>query len=206
MTTTVMVVDDHPVVRAGLVGLINSDPDLEVCAQAATGEEAVTTWQRHRSDVVLMDLRLGPGMDGARATALLRGEPQPPAVLVLTTYDTDADILRAVEAGASGYLLKDAPASLILDAVHRTAAGDTVLAPVVAQRLQRRREGDNELSSREVEVLQRVSCGESNRTIAGALYLSEATVKTHLSHIYTKLGVDSRTAAVARAREQGLIS
>lgn len=204
MSIEVMVVDDHPIVRAGLIGLLDAAPDVDVVAEAASGEEALATWPRRRPPVVLMDLRLGEGIDGVETTSRLLAADGAPRVLILTTYDTDADILRAIEAGASGYLLKDAPPARIVAAVHEVAAGRTVLAPVVAQRLAARRSG-NELSAREMEVLARVGAGESNRQIASALFVSEATVKTHLSHIFTKLDVDSRTAAVARARELGII-
>ncbi|WP_280953261.1 response regulator [Acidipropionibacterium timonense] len=204
MSIEVMVVDDHPIVRAGLIGLLDAAPDVDVVAEAASGEEALATWPLRRPPVVLMDLRLGEGIDGVETTSRLLAADGAPRVLILTTYDTDADILRAIEAGASGYLLKDAPPARIVAAVHEVAAGRTVLAPVVAQRLAARRSG-NELSAREMEVLARVGAGESNRQIATALFVSEATVKTHLSHIFTKLDVDSRTAAVARARELGII-
>jgi len=156
--------------------------------------------------VVLMDLQMGTGLDGVAATQLVRALPDSPAVLILTTYDTDTDILRAVEAGAAGYLLKDAPPAELIDAVHRAAKGETVLAPVVAQRLVTRlRSTIPTLSPRELDVLRLVADGAANRRIAQQLVLSEATVKSHLVHIFTKLGVDSRTAAVAVARQQGML-
>ena len=202
----VLLVDDHPVVRAGLRVLLASEPGLEVVAEAASGREAVAQSAAHRPDVVLMDLRLGPGMDGADATAELAAAPDPPKVLVLTTYDTDSDILRAVEAGAAGYLLKDADPAVLVDAVTRAARGETVLDPGVAQRLYRSMQTPRvELSAREIEVLAAVARGLSNRAVAKELFVSEATVKSHLVHAFSKLGVDSRTAAVAAARERGLL-
>lgn len=203
--TRVLLTDDHPVVRAGLRALLEVS-GVEVVAEAGSGAAAVELVQQQPVDVVLMDLQLGPGIDGVEATRQILALPQPPAVLILTTYDTDADILRAVEAGAAGYLLKDAPPSALVDAVHRAARGETVLAPVVAQRLvTRMRSPIPSLSSRELQVLTQVAAGASNRQIARALVVSEATVKSHLVHIFTKLGVDSRTAAVSAARSAGLL-
>ncbi|TWP34210.1 response regulator [Leekyejoonella antrihumi] len=203
--TRVMVTDDHPVVRAGLRALLEAS-GLEVVAEASSGAEAVALISRMPVDVVLMDLQMGEGIDGVEATRLVLDRPSPPAVLILTTYDTDADILRAVEAGAAGYLLKDAPPESLVDAVHRAARGETVLAPLVAQRLvTRMRSPAPSLSGRELEVLSQVAEGASNRQIAKRLVVSEATVKSHLVHVFTKLGVDSRTAAVAAARESGLL-
>lgn len=205
MSPRVLVTDDHPVVRAGLRMLLEAE-GIQVLAEAASGEEAIALSQRLRPDVVLMDLQLGEGMDGVAATEALLALPDPPFVLIVTTYDTDADILRAVEAGASGYLLKDAPPDRLVDAVRRAAEGETVLAPVVADRLLARlRNPAPKLSGRELEVLQLVADGASNRDVARTLFVSEATVKTHLVHVFSKLGVDSRTAAVSRAREHGLL-
>ncbi|QBJ97572.1 response regulator transcription factor [Rhodococcus sp. ABRD24] len=203
----VLLVDDHPVVRAGLRALLASHDGVEVVAEASSGEEAVTLAAIAKPDVVLMDLRLGAGMDGAQATAGIVAAENPPRVVVLTTYDTDADILRAVEAGAAGYLLKDTDPQVLIESVFAAARGETVLDPDVAQRLYRRMQQPRaELSAREVEVIALVARGLSNRAIAKQLFVSEATVKSHLVHAFTKLAVDSRTAAVAAARERGLIS
>lgn len=203
--TTVLVTDDHPVVRAGLRALLTAS-GVEVAGEAPSGEKALTFLADHSVDVVLMDLQLGHGIDGVEATRRVLALPDPPAVLILTTYDTDADILRAVEAGAAGYLLKDAPPDALVDAVQRAARGETVLAPMVAERLvSRMRSSTPSLSGRELEVLTQVADGASNRQIAKALVVSEATVKSHLVHIFDKLGVDSRTAAVAAARRDGLL-
>lgn len=203
----VLLVDDHPVVRAGLRALLASHDEVEVVAEASSGEEAVALAATAKPDVVLMDLRLGAGMDGAGATAQITAMTEPPRVVVLTTYDTDADILRAVEAGASGYLLKDTAPHVLIDSVFAAARGETVLDPEVAQRLYRRMQQPRaDLSAREIEVLALVAQGLSNRAIAKQLFVSEATVKSHLVHAFTKLEVDSRTAAVAAARERGLIA
>lgn len=207
----VLIADDHPVVRAGLRALLDVEPDIEVVGDAATPDEAVEAASALRPAVVLMDLRFGPdttGTDptGADATRSVRALPDAPAVLVLTNYDTDADILGAVEAGASGYLLKDAPPAELLAAVRAAAAGATALAPAIAARLlERVRAPRDDLSPREVEVLQLVAAGATNAVVARTLFLSEPTVKTHLVHAYTKLGVSSRTAAVAEARRLGVI-
>lgn len=201
-----LLADDHPVVRAGLRAVLATEPDFEVVAEAATAERAVALAERERIDVVLMDLQFGPGMHGAAATAAITARPDGPVVLVLTTYDTDADILAAVEAGATGYLLKDAPPEELAAAVRAAAAGRSALAPTVAHRLiDRMRTPGIALSRRETEVLQLVADGLSNQQISLRLHLSQATVKTHLVHVYGKLGVDSRTAAVAAARARGLI-
>lgn len=203
--TRVLLVDDHPVVRTGLRMLLTA-AGIEVVAEAGNGQEAVRLASEHAVDVVLMDLQMGTGMDGVAATEQIIARPDAPRVLILTTYDTDQDILRAVEAGAAGYLLKDAPPDHLVEAVHRAARGETVLAPVVADRLLARlRNPMSTLSARELEVLRQVSQGRSNREVAKALFLSEATVKTHLVHVFDKLDVDSRTGAVARARELGLL-
>lgn len=206
MTLRVLVVDDHPVVRHGLVAMLSEQDDVEVVAQAADGEEAVALAAVHEPDVVLMDLRM-PGVDGAGATGRLRASARPPAVLVLTTYDTDADIVRAVEAGATGYLLKDSPVPVLLDAIRRAAAGETVLAPPVVARLasRLRAPASPSLTDREVEVLQCVARGLSNAEVGRALHIGEATVKTHLVRAFEKLGVTDRTAAVTAAYRSGLL-
>ncbi|GAB3749830.1 response regulator transcription factor [Yimella radicis] len=203
--TRVLITDDHPVVRAGLRMLLEA-AGIEVVAEAASGTEAIELTRMHQPELVLMDLQLGPGMDGVAATAALRELPDPPHVLIVTTYDTDADILRAVEAGAVGYLLKDAPPDELIRAVRKAAHGETALAPVVADRLLASlRNPVQRLSARELEVLTLVADGASNREVARKIFVSEATVKSHLVHIFDKLGVDSRTAAVGRARDLGLL-
>lgn len=192
--------------RMGVVALLGQDERIEVVGEAGAGEDALGVVAREHPDVVVTDLRLGDGLDGVGVTSAVRGTRPAPAVLVLTTYDTDRDIVRAVEAGAAGYLLKDADPARITDAVIRAAAGGTVLSPDLAQRVVARiSRPEADLSPREVEILAAVARGLSNREIARSLVISEATVKTHLVHVFTKLDVESRTAAVARAREDGLI-
>lgn len=201
-----MVVDDHPVVRAGLHALLTGQPDFEVVGEAADAATAEEVVRRTRPDLVLMDLNLGSGPGGAEATARLRSLPGPPQVLILTTYDTEADILAAIEAGAAGYLLKDAPAAELYRAVRGAARGETVLAPAVAARLVRRATVRTEtLTGREVEILELLAHGLANRELARQLLVSEATVKSHLAHIYAKLGVETRAAAVAAAIERRII-
>lgn len=202
----VLLADDHNVVRAGLHAVLATEPDLAVVGECATAEEAVRLAAAGDVDVVLMDLQFGDGMDGATATAAITAAADAPRVLVLTTYDADADILAAIEAGASGYLLKDAAPDDLADAIRAAANGRPALAPSVANRLMdRMRNRGSALSPREIEVLQLVADGLSNATISKRIHLSQATVKSHLVHIYTKLNVDSRTAAVAAAHQQGLI-
>ncbi|WP_406174909.1 response regulator [Streptomyces sp. NBC_00996] len=206
MTIRLLLADDHPVVRAGLRAVLSAEPDFEIVAEAPTAEAAVDRAGAGGVDVVLMDLQFGPGMHGAQATAAITTRPGAPRVLVLTTYDTDADILAAVEAGAAGYLLKDAPPEELSAAVRTAASGHSALAPSVADRLMdRMRTPAAALSRRELEVLELVRDGLSNHRISKRLFLSQATVKSHLVHIYAKLGVDSRTAAVAVATERGVI-
>ena len=201
----IVLADDHPVVRAGLRAMLAGDPDLDPIGEAATPDDAVALVTDLRPDVVLMDLQFGTAATGADATRRIRALPAPPAVLVLTNYDTDGDILGAVEAGASGYLLKDAPPDELIAAIRAAAAGETALAPAIAGRLlARMRSPRPGLSTRELEVLRLVAGGATNNDIATRLHISEATVKSHLVHIYTKLGVSSRTAAVATARDSGL--
>ncbi|HET6357853.1 response regulator transcription factor [Streptomyces sp.] len=201
-----LLADDHPVVRAGLRAVLDTELDFAVVAEAATAELAVGRAAAGGVDVVLMDLQFGPGMHGSEATAAISALPDAPRVLVLTTYDTDADILAAVEAGAAGYLLKDAPPEELAAAVRTAAAGRSALAPAVAHRLMdRMRMPSQALTKRELEVLQLVGDGLSNLQISKELFLSQATVKSHLVHIYAKLGVDSRTSAVATARSRRLI-
>ncbi|MFE2475656.1 response regulator [Streptomyces sp. NPDC001194] len=206
MTIRLLLADDHPVVRAGLRAVLDTEPDFAVVAEAATAERAVELAASEPVDVVLMDLQFGTGMHGSAATAAITARPGAPRVLVLTTYDTDADILAAVEAGASGYLLKDAPPEELAAAVRTAAAGQSALAPAVALRLMdRMRMPAESLTKRELEVLQLVADGLSNQQISKKLFLSQATVKSHLVHVYAKLGVDSRTAAVAAATSRRLI-
>lgn len=203
-----VIADDHPIVRAGLVALFAAEDDLTVVAEAATPDEAVAAAERENPDVVLMDLQFGAGVagGGADATRRIRALDAAPYVLVLTNYDSDADILGAVEAGASGYLLKDAPPHELLAAVRAAAGGESALAPVIASRLlDRLRAPQASLSAREIEVLRLVAAGRSNTEVAAELFVSETTVKSHLAHIFTKLGVASRTAAVAAARERGIL-
>lgn len=201
-----VLVDDHPVVRAGLRALLESQPDITVVGEADDAAAAERVVARLHPDVVLMDLNLGEGAGGAETTARLRAMPEPPQVLVLTTYDTEADILQAVDAGALGYLLKDAPPDELFRAVRSTARGEVVLAPRVAERLVRRAsKPDPALTDREVQILTLLARGLSNRDLAKQLFVSEATVKSHLSHVYTKLGVESRAGAVAKAIEQRII-
>lgn len=201
-----LVADDHPVVRAGLRALLESEDGIEIVGEAASPDEAVLLVQSENPDVVLMDLQFGAGESGADATRRIRGLDAPPYVLVLTNYDTDGDILGAVEAGASGYLLKDTPPHELIAAVRAAAAGESALAPVIAGRLlSRMREPQVSLSKREIEVLQRVAAGSSNADIAARLFISETTVKSHLVHIFSKLDVSSRTAAVSAARRLGVL-
>ncbi len=201
-----LLADDHAIVRAGLRALLDSAADVAVVGEAATAEEVVSVCATTEVDLVLMDLRFGPGKSGVDATIALRALANPPNVLVVTNYDTDADILGAIEAGACGYILKDTPPTELLAAVRAAAEGESVLSPSVASRLMTRvRKPDTTLSPREIEVLRLVADGHSNREIGKSLFLSETTVKSHLVHIYAKLGVKSRTSAVARARERGAI-
>jgi len=202
----VLVVDDHPVVRTGVRGMLASDADFEVVGEAGDGEEAVRQVEGLLPDVVLMDLRM-PGVNGVEATRRIRARHPGVQVLVLTTYDTDDDIVRAVEAGAVGYLLKDSPREELFRGVHAAARGESLLAATVASRLvERMREPPGRsLSPREAEVLMLVADGRPNKEIARTLYISETTVKSHLAHIFTKLGVDDRTAAVTVALDRGII-
>jgi DNA-binding NarL/FixJ family response regulator len=201
-----LLADDHPVVRAGLRAVLETEPGMAVVAEAATAEEAVARAAEGDIDVVVMDLQFGGGMTGAEATAAITARPDAPRILVVTTYGTDADTLPAIEAGATGYLLKDAPPEDLAAGIRTAAAGRTTLAPAVADRLVTRlRNPGTALTRREVEVLALVAEGLSNQRIGRQLHLTEGTVKSHLAHIYTKLGVDSRTAAVAAATELGYI-
>ncbi|WP_167756876.1 response regulator [Leifsonia flava] len=212
----VVVADDHPIVRAGIVGLLATADDIEVVGEAADGEEAQRLTAELNPDLVLMDLRM-PGVGGVEATARILaagGADGSTRVLVLTTYETDDDIIGAIEAGASGYLLKAAPQAEIIEGVRAVARGQTVLAPNIAAMLvQRVRSGTPapeaadtpRLSARELQVLKLVAAGHSNPQIAAALFIGEATVKTHLLHVFEKLAVSDRTRAVTRAMELGLL-
>ena len=201
-----LIADDHPVVRDGLRAMLATQPDMELVGEAATGTEAVTQARALRPDVVLMDLQM-PGLDGPGAIATLREQAPEVRVLVLTTYGTDADITCAVDAGATGYLLKDAPREQLFGAIRAAARGESVLSPLVATRVlgRMRAPAEEALSPRELEILQAVARGLSNKDIGRQLYVSEATVKTHLLRVFSKLGVDDRTAAVTVALERGII-
>jgi DNA-binding NarL/FixJ family response regulator len=203
-----VIADDHPIVRAGLNALFSLEADIDVVAEASTADEAVALAQGRDPDVVLMDLQFGSrdAASGADATRRIRALDAPPYVLVLTNYDSDADILSAVEAGASGYLLKDAPPHELIAAVRAAAAGESALAPVIASRLlDRMRAPQISLSGREIEVLELVAAGRSNTDVAEELFVSETTIKSHLAHIFSKLDVNSRTAAVSAARRRGIL-
>jgi DNA-binding NarL/FixJ family response regulator len=203
---TVLLVDDHPVVRTGLRTLLERNDEVDVIGEAATGEEAITLSSHLHPDVVLCDLRLGPGIDGVATTAALRAQQPAPAVIILTTFDRDVEIIRAIEAGAAGYLLKDVSPDTIIASLREAAAGGMVLAPEMAQRVvEGMRKPSLRLTEREVEVLRLLDQGASNREIARALFVTEATVKTHLVHLFSKLNVESRAKAVTLARETGLI-
>jgi DNA-binding NarL/FixJ family response regulator len=207
VTIRLLIADDHPVVRDGLSGMFATDPDFEVVGEAGDGAEAVRLAVELTPDVILMDLRM-PGTDGVAAITELARRSVPVRVLVLTTYDTDSYVLPAIEAGATGYLLKDAPRAELLRAVRAAADGQGVLSPSVATRLMSRvrTPAPELLSQRELEVLELVAAGTTNRDAAVRLFISEATVKTHLLHIYTKLGVTDRASAVAEAYNRGLLT
>ncbi|MFQ6484439.1 response regulator [Brachybacterium epidermidis] len=206
MTASVLLVDDHPVVRSGLRAVLSADPSVHVVGEAGTGEEAVALARELEPAVVLCDLRLGAGMSGIDTTRALRDLDPAPAVLILTTFDRDAELLGAISAGATGYLLKDVPPEDIVAGILDAAAGRTVLAPELAARvLQGMRTPLPRLTEREAEVLRLLATGATNREIARELFVTEATVKSHLVHVFTKLGVDSRSRAVHLAQRQGLI-
>jgi DNA-binding NarL/FixJ family response regulator len=201
----ILLCDDHAVVRAGLLALMGSEADIEVVGEAGSGEEAVAMAAKLKPDVVLMDLQLGAGIDGVEATRRIASPDV--HVLVLTTYDTDADITRAIEAGATGYLLKAERPEELFAAIRAAAQGRTALSAPVASRVMDRMRGaaGPSLTDRERDILGQLAHGLGNREIARALFISEATVKTHLGRIYAKLGVDTRSGAVAVAKEQRLL-
>lgn len=201
-----LIADDHPVVRDGLRGMFAGDPRFDVVGEAANGVDAVALTHALEPAVVLMDLRM-PRMDGVTAIKRLAELGLPTRVLVLTTYDTDSEVLRAIEAGATGYLLKDAPSDDLMRAVEATARGEAVLSPGVTMRLiGRLREPVSPLSARELEILRLLASGTTNREVAARLFISEATVKTHVLHIYSKLDVNDRAAAVAVGYRRGLLT
>lgn len=205
MSTRVLLVDDHPVVRAGLRAVLEGLPDISVVAEARDALSAQQRSRHHDIDVVVMDIQMGPGPTGIDATRAIRAAGGPP-VLILTTYDAQSDILSALEAGATGYLLKDAPEETLRQAVLDAAGNRPVLSPqVTAQLVMRTTKPASALSPREIEILKLAATGASNWNMAKQLFISEATVKTHLVHVYNKLDVDNRTAAINRAREQRII-
>ena len=215
MTISVVVADDQGMVRSGFSILLNAQPDIEVIAEAVNGEEAVARAAEHHPDVILMDVRM-PVLDGLQATRLITGLPSPPKVLVVTTFDLDDYVYEALRSGASGFLLKDASAAELADAVRLVAAGDALLSPGVTRRLiaefarlgaprSAGRAQLDGLTERETEVLALVARGLSNAEIAGRLVIAEQTVKTHVSRILTKLGLRDRTQAVVLAYETGVV-
>jgi DNA-binding NarL/FixJ family response regulator len=204
--TRILIADDHPIVLDGLRSVLTRQPDFEVVGEARNGVEAVTLTDQLQPDIVLMDLNM-PELDGVKAIARIKAEHPDTHILVLTTYDSDADILPAIESGANGYLLKDTPREELFEAIRAASQGRPQLAPAVAARLMERTRGPVEeaLSSREIDVLKLVARGVNNKEIANRLYITEATVKSHLVHIYGKLGVTDRTAAVTKALERGIL-
>ena len=206
MTIRVLIADDHPIMRTGLLALLDTESSIAVVAAVGTTAEALAETVRLSPDVVLMDLQFQGQFEGAEATRRIRALENAPAVLILTNYDAESDIVTAIESGAAGYLLKDTPPDDLIAAVLAAASGQSALAPAVATRLMARvRDSQSALSIRELEVLTLVAAGHSNGDIARRLHLSETTVKSHLAHIFPKLGATSRTAAVAAARQAGLI-
>ncbi|KWR72860.1 LuxR family transcriptional regulator [Arthrobacter sp. W1] len=202
----ILLVDDHPIVRTGLRALFENFGDIAVIGEASSGEEALAFVKDNPVDVVLCDLRLGAGMNGAQTTVAIRKLSKPPHVLILTTFDKDSEILACIEAGAAGYLLKDVSAQTIVDSIRQAAAGHMVLAPEMAQRVvEGMRRPKIELTAREKDVLVQLATGAGNKQIAKALFVSEATVKTHLVHIFDKLQASSRTDAINKAKDHGLL-
>jgi DNA-binding NarL/FixJ family response regulator len=199
----ILIVDDHPVVRVGLRTMIDAEPDLQVVAEAGDGPAAIAAFTAHQPDITLMDLRL-PGMSGPETIAQIRAKAPGAAIVVITTYDADADVYRAVQAGARGYLLKGTFAEGMLEAIRHVHAGGRLFAREVAARANDKTPGPS-LTSREVEVLELVAKGLSNKEIGAALFVSEDTIKTHLKHVFTKLGVGDRTEAALLAIQRGII-
>jgi DNA-binding NarL/FixJ family response regulator len=206
MTIQILIADDHPVVRSGLVSLLNSQPEFEVVAAAENGETAISLALANTPDVILMDLQM-PVLDGLAAIQQIRAQQPDARIIVLTTYDTDADIMPALQAGAIGYLLKDAPPEALFDAIQSAARGEVTYAPKVAAKITRHliNTPKQTLSNREVEVMELAAQGNSNKAIANKLHITEATVKSHFVHIFTKLGVDDRTEAVTVALKRKII-
>lgn len=202
----ILLVDDHPIVRTGLRALFENYADISVIGEASSGEEAVQFVKANPVDVVLCDLRLGAGMNGAQTTAAIRQLSKPPFVLILTTFDKDSEVLACIEAGAAGYLLKDVSAQTIVDSIRQAALGNVVLAPEMTQRVvEGMRRPKVELTKREKDVLVQLATGAANKQIAKALFVSEATVKTHLVHIFDKLQATTRTDAINKAQDLGLL-
>ena len=199
----VLVADDHSVVRTGLVSLIEDQADMTVAEEATNGREAVELWKKHRPDVTLLDLRM-PELDGVSAIKAIRAVDENARIIVLTTYDADEDIYCAIQAGAKGYLLKDVPREALMDCVRRVHRGDMCVPVHLATKLAQRVSGET-LSGREIEVLKLMAQGKSNKEIGSSLFISEGTVKSHLKRIFPKLGVTSRTEAIANASRRGLI-
>ena len=202
----ILVVDDHPIVRSGITSVLATQADFEVVGEAGTGDEAIASAAGLEPDLVLMDLRM-PGRDGGAAAAAILSMRPSTRIVVLTTYASDGEVLRAIAAGAVGYLLKDVPHDELFRALRAVARGERYLAPLVTERVMARWQQPTRmtLTDRELEVLERVARGDGNKSIAAGLGIAEPTVKAHLVHVFDKLGVDNRTAAVRVAREQGLI-
>ena len=199
----ILIADDHTVVREGLVSLVKRKPDMVVVAEATNGREAVDLWKQHQPDVALLDLRM-PELDGVGAIKEIREQDSDAHIVVLTTFDGDEDIYRAIKAGAKGYLLKDSAREALMECIRRVHAGETCIPATLAAKLAERVSGEA-LSAREIEVLQRIAAGKSNKEIGAELFISEGTVKTHVKSIFSKLDVVSRTEAVATATRRGLI-
>ena len=200
---SVLIADDHTVVREGLVSLIRRKPDMTVLGEATNGREAVDLWKQHRPDVMLLDLRM-PELDGVSAIKEIREHDADAHIIVLTTFDGDEDIYRAIQAGAKGYLLKDVPREALMDSIRRVHAGETCVPVHLAAKLAERVSGET-LSSREIDVLKLMAQGKSNKEIGATLFISEGTVKSHVKAIFAKMNVISRTEAVANATRRGLI-